>query len=114
MVGRGKPILGDFASRPRYTTGVGQVIVTHAQWSCIGDFCVVHRPMPGPWQDWPTRWRQDRGIMERVCPCGVGHPASEEYQWGGDMEHGCCGVHTCWVDQDIIDGMIIERRELEA
>jgi hypothetical protein len=111
MVGRGKPILGDPSSRPTYTTGVGQKLTVHAQWSCIGDWCVIHRPMPGPWESWPTRWRYDRRIMERVCPCGVGHPAAEEALWCADTVHGCCGIHTCTADPLVIEGEVIRPRK---
>lgn len=24
-------------------------------------------------REWPMNWRSDRGIMERICPHGVGH-----------------------------------------
>lgn len=52
-------------------------------------------------KNWPTHWRDDRNIMERICKCGVGHPdpddleyrkskvQEEDYEYLG--EHGCCG-----------------------
>lgn len=77
---------------------LGQVIRTHARGHCLGEFCAIHRPMPGPWQEWPRYWRQDILLLERVCPCGIGHPVAEMYtvpQAPGRMVHGCCGVHLC-------------------
>jgi hypothetical protein len=55
--------------------------------------------MPGVWDEWPTHWRSDRAIMERICPCGVGHPAAEEYMLHNYavLMHGCCH-HACIPD----------------
>lgn len=47
--------------------------------------------------DWYVLWRDDRGIFERVCSHGTGHPDPDqfEYWFQHDMEaekiHGCCG-----------------------
>ena len=83
-----------------YTTGVGQELQdVHPKGICTG-WCVIHNPVPGPWQQWPTVWRGDgpgdiwRGF-ERQCPHGVGHPAVEEILRGRhDGSHGCC-EHQC-------------------
>lgn len=48
-------------------------------------------------RDWPLNWRADRGVMERICPHGVGHPdpdAAAHYQRIGEEHrtiHGCDG-----------------------
>jgi hypothetical protein len=50
-------------------------------------------------RDWPTHWRGDRGLMERICPCGIGHPDPDDLAFkesiGIDAHvegiHGCCG-----------------------
>lgn len=68
----------------------GQVILHHPRTDCIGRWCAIHQPMPGPWNNWPRQWRDDRGILERVCACGVGHPVAEDYG-RVDTVHGCCG-----------------------
>lgn len=79
----------------------GQVLNTHAVDECAGTWCAIHKPQPGPWQEWPRMWREDRGIMERVCPHGVGHPIAEMYDWaiennrGFDLIHGCCAECVC-------------------
>lgn len=79
---------------PDYVTPSGQPLHrVHHESRCRGEFCVIHRPMPGPWESWPTYWRDDRAIMERICPCGIGHPVAEDYgfvDWWG-LVHGCCG-----------------------
>ena len=41
-------------------------------------------------RDWPQHFRDDRGIMERICPHGVGHPDPDDYL-AGDGMHGCDG-----------------------
>lgn len=75
----------------------GQAIFTHEAGECIGEWCVIHRPMPGPWESWPRVWRGDRGIVERRCPHGVGHPVAEMHEWSimmgqeVDLIHGCDG-----------------------
>ena len=80
-----------------YTTGTGQkLLYVHNITQCIRMdqwVCVIHNPLDGPWRDWPTHWREDRGIMERICPCGVGHPVAESYGSlpGYELIHGCCG-----------------------
>lgn len=74
----------------------GLHLQTHMRSQCQGEWCCIHRPMPGPWSEWPLHWRGDRGIMERICPCGVGHPAVEQFDhWAKTDQkyqaiHGCC------------------------
>lgn len=38
-------------------------------------------------------WRDDTGVMERVCAHGVGHPDPDQPWPAGDWRwvHGCCG-----------------------
>lgn len=95
----------------RITLETGQIIEVHDVAECAGSgpvlpgspaaWCAIHNPMPGPWRDWPRLWHEDAGIMERVCPCGIGHPVAEMYEWavasgkGHLLVHGCCFEHTC-------------------
>ena len=74
---------------PVYTTGVGQTLATHAPSSCAGRPCVVHNPSDHPMSKFPTLWRSDRDIMERICPHGVGHPDPDDLS--ADRSHGCDG-----------------------
>lgn len=90
-----------------YLTGSGQLLHNVHDWrDCGGSFCVVHNPMRGPWSSWPTFWRDDRRIMERICPCGIGHPAVEEVH---DILgiHGCCGCPCFPSKYKIIDGEVV-------
>jgi hypothetical protein len=81
---------------------LGQVIYNvHDRGQCFGQWCCIHHPMPGPWSTWPRYWREDRGFMERICPCGIGHPVAEDYAGAvargqlEDLVHGCCYIHPC-------------------
>lgn len=86
----------------KYTTGTGQVLQVHEQDLCVGQWCVIHKPMPGPMARMPTHWRADRNLMERICEHGVGHPAREQIaHWNATGQnwkaiHGCdkCCVPT--------------------
>lgn len=66
----------------------------HPEGTCYGEWCTIHRPMPGPWADWPMRMA--RGQMLRMCPHGKPHPAIEDIlaglTWGIHKCDGCpCG-----------------------
>jgi len=93
-----------------YTTSSGQVLENvHPQQECTG-FCVIHDPIPGPWDGWEIVWRGDglfdtwRGF-ERICPHGIGHPAAEETLRDNGHPHGCCGLCPCGpgIAEPIID-----------
>lgn len=71
-----------------YKTGTGQILKVHDAIVCAGRHCVIHNPSDHHMRDWPTHWRDDRGIMERICPCGVGHPDPDDIS--PDTSHGCC------------------------
>jgi hypothetical protein len=40
-------------------------------------------------RSWPQHWRGDRGIIERVCDHGIGHPDPDDRN--RDKIHGCDG-----------------------
>lgn len=93
----------------RWVTGTGVELRVHSYGTCRGSWCVIHKPMPGPWDSWPTDWRDDRRMV-RVCPCGVGHPVAEEVHWTpwAMGNHGCCGCPCRPDDAKIIDGEVVE------
>jgi hypothetical protein len=83
----------------------GDILQTHGASECDGPPCPLHSPSDHPLRDAPLNWRQDRYLMERVCPCGVGHPDpdhldrvrrvyGEELAWGQGV-HGCCARVCC-------------------
>jgi len=58
--------------------GSGQVLENvHQPGQCAGYWCTIHRPMPGPWRDWPMRFIANV-VMVRTCPHGIAHPAVED------------------------------------
>ena len=61
-----------------YITGTGQKVYVHNKEDCEGEYCVIHNPSDHHMKDWPTHWRDDRRIMERICPHGVGHPDPDD------------------------------------
>lgn len=72
-----------------YTTGTGQRLHVHEKKDCRGEHCVIHNPSNHVMRGFPTHWRDDRGIMERICPHGIGHPDPDDLTT--DRVHGCCG-----------------------
>ena len=82
-----------------YETGTGQVLPVHSSNECTGA-CSIHKPSDHALKKAPTHWRGDRGIMERICEHGVGHPDPDDLAYrvleGGEKLayagiHGCCG-----------------------
>jgi hypothetical protein len=72
----------------KYTTGTGQKLNVHSKEDCTGH-CPIHNPSDHPLKDCPTHWRHDKGFMERICKCGIGHPDPDDA--GAEPIHGCCG-----------------------
>jgi hypothetical protein len=55
-----------------YKTGMGQIVSVHDKEKCEGEYCCIHNPSDHHMKDWPTNWRDDRFLMERICKHGVG------------------------------------------
>lgn len=72
-----------------YITGTGQRIISHNANACASSTCVIHSPSTHCMSTFPTHWREDRRIMERICPHGVGHPDPDDLS--SFKEHGCDG-----------------------
>jgi len=64
-------------------------IRVHPRSKCEGQVCTIHNPSDHYAKDWPQHFRLDRGIMERMCPHGVGHPDPDDVT--DDTTHGCDG-----------------------
>lgn len=73
---------------------------------CIDHGCAIHNPDQDAQyvaENWPLNWRTDRGILEYICPCGIGHPVPEGIRWlerthgprtaWAESVHGCCLNH---------------------
>jgi hypothetical protein len=84
-----------------YITGTKQKIVnTHEETAnCSKYGCSIHNPSNHNMKDWPTHWRDDRGMMERICEHGVGHPDPDHINWVsrnvGPRAASVVSIHGC-------------------
>lgn len=67
--------------------------------SCYGQACCIHNPSVHPLKDAPFNWRADKGLMERICGHGIGHPDPDHMAFAKtvleDDEWAALGVHGC-------------------
>ena len=85
----------------KYTTGTGQKLTVHSLADCKFEPCVIHSPSDHCMRHFPTHWRDDRRLMERMCPHGVGHPDPDDLAYKkvfmssrhveAEAVHGCDG-----------------------
>lgn len=82
-----------------YKTGTGQNLRVHAAADCKGEHCVIHKPSSHVMRGFPTHWRGDRDLMERICPHGIGHPDPDDIAFKralmGDKYADCEAIHGC-------------------
>jgi hypothetical protein len=110
-----------------YLLPEGYVMQTHRRALCAGDICCVHNPSDHPLRDAPRNWRGDRGLMERVCPHGIGHPDPDDlaykrrtmdpkaYRNHAYGVHGCDGCCMRIQTDNVIDGDVVpDRLEIEG
>lgn len=74
----------------------GEEIMAHREADCLVAPCPIHSPSDHHMATWPQHWRGDRGIIERICPHGLGHPDPDGMFDPGDGVHGCddcCRAH---------------------
>lgn len=62
----------------------------HPSTRCVSQPCALHNRTDHSMRKFPQLWRGDRKIIERICPCGVGHPDPDDPTT--DRVHGCCGI----------------------
>lgn len=90
------------ASLERVTLEGGEMLMAHNRNDCVSDVsCTVHKPSDHHMRNRPQHWRSDRGMMERTCVHGIGHPDPDQVEyWRGQyqpsdlyyqMIHGCDG-----------------------
>jgi hypothetical protein len=76
-----------------------RLVNVHYPANCAGEPCVIHNPTEHGMSHLPLVWREDRGIFERLCPCGIGHPDPDQRTYWlrtgrmYEQVHGCCGLH---------------------
>ena len=75
----------------------------HEYSRCRDGYCTLHNRSNHNMRSFPQLWRADRGIMERVCPHGIGHPDPDEFRIRNGEDDGSHGCDTCCNFSDIID-----------
>lgn len=100
----------DSLGRPITTLIGGQTLVkVHEADKCAGEFCTIHNPSDHHMKDWPQNWRSDRGIMERMCQHGIGHPDPDDpaMKFSYERIHGC---DMCCHDprKDVVEEEILD------
>jgi hypothetical protein len=73
----------------------------HAEGTCKGEYCTIHKWSDHHMVKWPMMWRTDRFIMERFCKHGVGHPDPDEI--ASDKSHTCDGCCTPPEGKETVD-----------
>ena len=69
-------------------------VTAHASVGCQGEVCAIHSRTDHRMRAFPQHWREDRRIMERYCPHGIGHPDPDDLRvmtGADDGVHGCDG-----------------------
>lgn len=46
-------------------------------------------------REWRPHWRNDRGILERICPHGLGHPDPDQAEYWNETGQEWQFVHGC-------------------
>lgn len=87
----GSAAVGDFGIQ----AGDATIVNVHPATACVGRACVVHAPSDHHMVGWRLNWRDDRGVMERLCPHGVGHPDPDDLAYQVSAGRGWQGVHGC-------------------
>lgn len=75
--------------------GAATLVDVHPAWACSGRSCVVHNPSDHHMRGWRLNWRGDRGLMERICPHGVGHPDPDDLAYQRSVSREWQGHHGC-------------------
>jgi hypothetical protein len=67
----------------------GEGLRVHLKKECRKGPCPIHKRTDHHMRPFPQHWREDRYLMERICPHGVGHPDPDDPS--KDRVHGCDG-----------------------
>jgi len=72
----------------------------HGKRDCMfPERCTMHNRSDHSMRKFPQHWRADRGLMERICPHGIGHPDPDQmYYYEQLLEPRAAraeGVHGC-------------------
>lgn len=88
------------ATEPVFGAYIGWIqLRVHHPSKCAMEYCCIHNPSPHHMVTWPQLWRDDRQLMERTCPHGVGHPDPDGLEFrrrrSGDKAADTAGIHGC-------------------
>lgn len=84
------------ATEPAFGFHQGMTLVqVHSVDKCAGEVCCVHNPSEHHMRTWPQTWRADKGLMERECPHGVGHPDPDDLKVRTSRSAGIHGCDGC-------------------
>lgn len=76
--------------------GCSTYLRVHDPADCEGRGCAIHnRPSEHPLRDAPLFWCTDRGILERICKHGMGHPDFDSALYLEKIGKGYENVHGC-------------------
>lgn len=67
----------------------------HSAEKCAGQYCVFHNPSDHHMREWPTMYRTEKGLMERICPHGFGHPDPDDAAYHVSRGAVWVTVHGC-------------------
>jgi len=67
----------------------------HDPSKCEGEHCCIHNPSAHHMANWPQLWRQDKGVMERICPHGIGHPDPDDAAYNRRIGKDYLSIHGC-------------------
>jgi len=70
-------------------------LITHTAEKCSGHYCCIHNESDHHMKKWPLNWRDDTGVMERICPHGVGHPDPDDAAHNIRMGREYLTIHGC-------------------
>jgi hypothetical protein len=84
----------------KFEFGDGTYMFVHKKENCTPP-CPIHDPSDHHMVQWKLLWRNDRGIFERICSHGIGHPDPDTIRFlakrlgtetaENEMIHGCDG-----------------------
>lgn len=71
------------------------IVNVHSLKSCSGDHCVIHNPSDHHLRHLALTYRQDKGLFERICKHGIGHPDPDSLQHFLSLGLDDRGIHGC-------------------
>ena len=67
----------------------------HPVAACESRVCVLHNPSEHNMRDFHMLYREDKGLMERICPHGIGHPDPDSLAYFNSVGLESMRVHGC-------------------